>query len=272
MPQTKRRLLQRGTGGDVFSEPQIVPDVIKKLPISGSTINETTGMATNRFGETSVIQDARLQAQNPDLGIIQKGGRVVGREISQESQNLLKLMSQIPTQQTQEQIALINAQKAAGVPLGESLVESLGAGISGAGKGAAIGAIGGAAGGSVVLPVVGTVAGAGGGALLGGVTGFATGFFGSIYSNLKSNAQKDIVANYVSYQDSLVNIKSIIANAGRDPMDALQLYQVELAKIDAAERRIKASSEAEWLSTSKKQLVKIQDFNLYQREQRKSVV
>lgn len=271
MTYTKRKKLQTGTGGDVWGEP-IPQEIPIKTLSDGTKINTMTGRVTSPSGEVSVLQDARLQAQYPDVGIIQKGGRVIGREISQESLNLLKLMAQTPTQQTQEQIAAINAQKAAGLPIGESIIESLGQGVSTGAKGAAIGAIGGAAGGTVILPGIGTIAGAGGGAILGGATGFITGFFGSLYGNLKNNAQKDIVADYASYQDSLMNIKSIIANAGRDPMDALQLYQVELAKIDAAERKLKMSSEKEWLSTSKKQLVKIQDFNSYQREQTRQML
>lgn len=254
MTYTKKRKLQSGTGGDVWEEPQKQEIPVKTLS-SGAKVNEMEGIVTSPSGEVSALQDARLQAQYPELGIIQKGGRVVGREISQESQEYLKLMSQVPTQQTQEQIAAINAQKGGGLDWSEALAE--------AGTKAAIGAAGGAAAGLLTGGVLSAPL-----AIAGAVGGFGIG----LYNALKGNAQQEVMADYVSYSDSLVNIKSIIANAGRDPIDALQLYQIELAKIDAAERRLKAADERKWLSTSKKQLVKIQDFNSYQREQTRQML
>jgi hypothetical protein len=177
-----------------------------------------------------------------------------------------------PTAQTQEQIDAISAQKGEGVNIGGALAEAAAQGISGATKGAAVGAIGGAAGGTVVLPVIGTVAGTAGGAGLGAAIGFAGNFLGSIYGNLKDDAQKGVASEYASFGNSLINIKAIIKNAGRDPLDAINLYQIELAKIDRAERRLKQSSEADWLSTSKKQLTEIEDFNMFQREQTRQLL
>lgn len=258
MTYTKKKKLQTGTGGDVWG-----PDMPQEIPIktlsTGAKVNTMTGKVISPTGEVSALQDAIAQAQNKDVGIIQYGGKAgagkpIGREISQESQEYLKLMSQIPTEQTQEQIAQINAQKAAGLDWGAALQE--------AGAKTAATAVGSAA-----------VTAATGGAALPVAVIATVGHFGiNLYNALKSNAQQDIMADYTSYTDSLMNVKSIIANAGRDPIDALQLYQIELAKIDAAERRLKMTAEKDWLSTSKKQLVKIQDFNSYQREQTRQML
>lgn len=152
-----------------------------------------------------------------------------------------------PTPETQQIISAIQNQKAP---------SNIGGILAEAGTQAAVGAAAGAAGGAIVGGV---------GAVPGAIAVGAGGFIRGVYTALKNDAQKNIVADYKSYQDSLTNIKSIIANAGRDPLDAVQLYQIELAKIDAAERRLKAQTEAEWKDTTKWQLVKIQDFNSYQR-------
>jgi len=162
---------------------------------------------------------------------------------------------------------LLNKPSAEAEKIRNALVGGLNVGevLGGAGAKAAAGAAGGAAGGAVAGIFTGGVASLPLAAAAGSA-GAIGGFFYGIYSGLKDQSQKMIVAEYTSYSDSLTNIKSIIANAGRDPVEAINLYQIELAKIDAAERKLKKEDERKWLSTTKNQLIKIEDFNRYQRE------
>ena len=75
-----------GKTTDTWSVPQVVPEseYIKTLP-DGTKINTLTQTATSPTGETSVIQDARAQYQNPNAGIIQMNNPIpIGREMSQQ--------------------------------------------------------------------------------------------------------------------------------------------------------------------------------------------
>ena len=120
--------------------------------------------------------------------------------------------------------------------------------------------------------LISTGIGAGLGALVGGPAGAAVGAFigggPSIISSLKENEIQNTKTEYAGFIKSQSTLKSIIDGLNKgylDPIDAVNLYNSELSRIDVAERNLKALSEREWLSKSKDELIKIQAFNETQR-------
>lgn len=135
-------------------------------------------------------------------------------------------------------------------------------GAAGAATGAATGAIAGS-----VVPIIGTAAGAAGGAIAGAVGGVVVGAV-NILGTLKEEEKQNVRIAYKSYTTSKTNIKAIIDGINKgalDPVDAVDLYNRELAKIDAAQRDLKALAEREWLTKAKDELVAIESFNAAQR-------
>lgn len=141
---------------------------------------------------------------------------------------------------------------------------TLGASLAGAGPdilasvatGAAIGAVGGVAFGGVgAIP----------GAVIGGIAGGIRG----VLTSLKDEERQNVKVYRVTASESKNNIKTIIngVNAGMiDPIDATRLYRRELIKINEVERNLRLMSERDWLTKAKDELVKIQDFNSWERD------
>lgn len=182
-----------------------------------------------------------------------------GNQISVEEANKARAALQEIASGVGKVPALTDAERQAqleGTSLGDILKSAapdigLRAGAAGAGAGVA-----GAIASAPVAAAVGTAA--------------AGAFFISTLSNLKGEAQQNVKIEYDSYRAFKTNIKSIIDGVNKgliDPINARDMYNNELAKLDRAERRLKALSDKEWLTKGKDELVKIQEFNDVQRPQ-----
>jgi len=147
----------------------------------------------------------------------------------------------------------------------------LGASIAGAAPGVignvlqrgALGAAGGAAAGAFAGGI-GAIPGAIGGGAAGVISGLAT-----TISELREEEKQSTLIQKVSFRASKSNIKAIIDAVNKNlisPMDAISLYNRELAKIDRVERNLKMLSEREWLSKAKDELIMVQQFNDFERQ------
>src|SRR3990167_318085 len=90
-----------------------------------------------------------------------------------------------------------------------------------------------------------------------------------IISELKEEYQGLKTNEYVSFQGSSNALKTIIQQVDSGalaPIDAVQLFNMELARIDKAERVLTGLEEKSWLGKNRKELIKITDFNRIHRE------
>ena len=183
-------------------------------------------------------QAIREELANPNISEIGNVPQLTPAELQAELENVTKAA---------------NIQSAGAGFAAEATPTVLGA----AATGAAAGAVGGS-----VVPVLGTAAGAIAGAVVGAIGGLAY----KALSNLRAEAKEDTAASAQTFADSTTNIRLIVraTNAGElDSSEAVKLYNRELSKIYAEERRLKELTKTnlnDFLSDGSTKYVAVQNF------------
>lgn len=205
------------------------------------------GQALQKQNLPAAEQQAALEAQKQQQALLARQ-QVAAPIAAQVGQNL-------PTVETPK------IGKGIGGAIAEGGLKGL---VSGAGTlalkagqiGGAAGAVAAPATGGLSVPVV-----AGGAA--------AAGFVYGVYNELKSNYETDILASNTEYKKSRSQMTAIInaVNSGVEPNtnDAVAIFNLQLAEIDAQERALKAASGGIWDDKTKVAQVAIANFNQYER-------
>lgn len=216
---------------------------------------------TWNYGDKSYTNKAEYDAARSAAGIVSAGGGVITPDVASNSKvlakeaeinppvvspdllnsiagNLYTLPDELGGKQTNPDLTL-------GSTIKGILPETAAGILAKAGAGAAAGGI--ATGG------VGAIAGAVGGAVWG---------IGTIIPNLKAEEKQKTKVAYKDYTTTKTNMKAIIdyARKGGDPIDAINLYKAEWAKIYKAEMDLKQLEERDWLSKAKDELTAVQNF------------
>lgn len=125
----------------------------------------------------------------------------------------------------------------------QALKSALPGTATGVGAGIVGGAVLGGTAGTVALPGVGTVAGATAGAVIGG----AATFLNSYRGNLKQQVTDNITGKKIALTEGEQNLRNIInsVEAGADPSQALQDFNMQLALIDQAHARLYLDTQSE---------------------------
>lgn len=242
------------------SQTEVIPEQ-KPVPLPkffGAEGNRAVQVTQGEGG--SVFLERLKPSQQVGLNIPSQFG-LSAEQQAIENQNIAA-RNQLATQQLRAQIGQITPEQQAAADA-QNNMGSLTQGIipevlssvgSKAATGAAIGATAGlATGGTLSLPAAGV------GAIGGAVYGAAT-----ILSHLKEEAIQNTKVQKISASKAQTNIKAIIDGVNKglvDPVDAVDLYNREIAKIDRAERNLKLLEEKDWLSKAKDELIAIQTFN-----------
>lgn len=196
-------------------------------------------------GYSANVANVVERLKNPNIDALRLAAQKVG-----------EVPSATPDQIAAEQA---NARAILAPDTGNVLSQAAAEGAAGAGVGAAAGLI---TAGTLSAPAAG----------VGFVGGFLHGLVSKRTEDMKDNAKQATKVSYIDYQTSKSNIKAIIDsvnNGETDPITAVELYNIELGKIDAAERTLKYESTvapSSWLN-NEDELQRIQTFNSFQRQQ-----
>ena len=253
MDAFKKKVIR--TTSTVDTPLAVAPDVFAAKPKTPTVLPEVPYNPLKPYGGTTEEQINELQKQGIDVF-----DPKVLRNFSAQDQAAQAMKNAVEARATAAGQMINEAQRPeipvqGGLDWAGAAKEAIAQGASHAAAGAAAGAI-------LAPATLGTSI------PLGAAAGFVEGTLSKLYGELTAEARTDIIGEYKGFTDSVTNVKSILnsVNKGGDPYDAIQLYQIEMSKIDAAERKLKMLSEKDWIHTSKKQLIAIEDFNRYQRD------
>lgn len=238
-----------------YTTPQQVQDIVKqrekkKKQLIDAGLSEKSA-SSQALAQENALQNA-LDAQAPKVYNPTADQLAAAANVGKVQPTAPTTRQDITTPQPAQPGTVPAALKNIAPDIASEIIQST---ASGAGLGALAGsAVGG------VGAVPGAVIGAAGGAIKGGF---------SVVSKLKLEQRQNVKVEFKNYSDSVKNIKSILDGVNKgtvDSIEAVDLYNRELEKIDAAEVKLKILGEHEWLSKAKDELVQIQSFNDVQRQ------